>query len=168
MAALRNQRRELFAQAVVKGAKNGVNLTEAYKQAGYRGDDHVAEVGASRLMSTDEVRTRIAELTAPAARKAGLTVERLLDEIERTINDARQAKQHGVVVSCLTLAGRLVGLLRTEVVVGSPSEYAACESMQDVARQYLGDASLSDVLAFCDEWRDALIKAAAERAMPVN
>jgi hypothetical protein len=168
MPALRNQRRELFVQAVVRGAKNGVNLTEAYKAAGYVGTGHVAEVGASRLMSSDEVRARIAELTAPAAKKAGLTLESLLVELETTIADARAAKQHSVVVQSLTLAAKLVGLLRDRVEIGGPGDFDQCNNIDEIARHFLGDAPVDEALALVDSMRDSLLKAASERALLVS
>jgi hypothetical protein len=168
MPALRNQRRELFAQAVIKGARNGVNLTEAYRLAGYRGSGHAAEVGASRLMSSDEVRARIAELTAPAIKKTGLTIESLLSEIEQTIADARAAKQHSVVVASLTLAAKLVGLLRDRVEIGGVGEFDRCEDINEIAARYLDDQPLDEVLRGIDEMRDAIIRAAADRARVVS
>jgi hypothetical protein len=171
MPPLRNQRRELFCQNVVKNAKNGMNLTEAYRASGYRGEGHVAEVGGSRLMSNVEVRMRVNELTRPAVAKARITVESLLAELETTIVDARGAKQHSVVVRSLELAAKLVGLLRDRVEVGSPSEFAGLETSEQIYRAIVDEVFDGDpgaALAALDEMRVGIEACAADRARDVR
>ena len=75
MAILQNARHERFAQNLVKG----MSATEAYEKARYKPNDQ----NAARLTRNDEVRTRVAELMAPAVEATQATVERVLKEMVR-------------------------------------------------------------------------------------
>ncbi|MEH2546794.1 hypothetical protein V1283_003439 [Bradyrhizobium sp. AZCC 2262] len=150
MAILKRPRREKFAQNIIKGLKAGGSYTDAYLQAGYRGDGHTAEVGASRLMSQDEIRNRIDELTRPAVRKVGVTVASLLAELATTIEDARRAKQHGTVVAALTLSAKLVGLLKDQVEVGGPGSFDRPSTIEEMIAE-LGNGDAATTLLMIDE-----------------
>ncbi len=56
-----------------------ISATEAYAKAGYK----PSEAHASRLAGYGKVRTRVAELMAPAVAATELTVERVLRELTR-------------------------------------------------------------------------------------
>ena len=75
MAILKNARHELFAQNLAKG----MSATEAYAKVGYK----PSEAHASRLAGYGKVRTRVAELMAPAVEATQATVERVLKEMVR-------------------------------------------------------------------------------------
>ncbi len=75
MAILKNTRHEKFAQYIAKG----MSATEAYAKAGYK----PSEAHASRLAGYGKVRTRIADLMAPAVEATQATVERVLKEMVR-------------------------------------------------------------------------------------
>ncbi len=155
MPILKNSRRELFAQNVIKGARNGWSQAEVYLRSGYKARGHAAEVAASRLLKFDEVRMRVDELMRPAIRKSRITIESLLAELETTIADARKAKQHSVVVRSLELAARLAGLLREKIEVGSPDEFAACATKEQVVDKLIADAGSPAVLI--DELHEIII-----------
>ncbi len=79
MAILKNARHELFAQNLAKG----MSATEAYAKVGYK----PSEAHASRLAGYGKVRTRVAELMAPAIEATEATVERV--QLERAYRDAK-------------------------------------------------------------------------------
>jgi phage terminase small subunit len=110
-------RPELFVQTLVRGAKHGISARQAYIAAGYTARDGSADACASKLLKTDKVKQRMEEITRPAVRKTQVSVESLLNELSQTIEDARSAKQHGVVIAALTLSAKLVGLLRERIDV---------------------------------------------------
>jgi hypothetical protein len=168
MAPLRNQRHELFVQHLVRNAKNGMNVTQAYIAAGYAGRGHAAEVGGSRLMRNAEVRKRIDALTAPAARRAKVTAESLLDELQTTISDAREAKQHNVVVGSLTLAAKLAGLLRERIEVSHAGPYGDCESLDDCIDRLLETTTPGEALADLAEIIAAIEARAAVEAIVIE
>jgi|SRR5882672_186907 len=169
MPALLNQRRETFCRKIIEAAKRGLPQTWAYEQSGYKGTGHTAEMAASRLMSFDEIRTRIAELGAPAVRKTRVSIESLLNELETTIADARTAKQHGVVIQALTLSAKLVGLLRERIEVGTPQDYAALQG-DDIVSYWLENMAEepADALAILDAMRAGLLDKMARGAVLVD
>lgn len=86
MPVLPNPRQEKFAQELAKGA----SVSDAYEKAGFKRHRQ----NASRLMSNDDVRARVDELTAAAAEKAVLTKAWV---IERLMTNAERALQHEAV-----------------------------------------------------------------------
>jgi hypothetical protein len=164
MPVLKNPRHELLCQLVPQGAKNGWSQATIYQKAGYRATGHSAEMAASRLMKKDEIRNRINELTAPAARRAGVTTESLLNELETTINDARSDGQHSVVVNALTLSAKLVGLLRDRVEVGTPGSFDACTTEADVVAAFLDGQTVDEALGTLDEMKALIVDYVANHA----
>ena len=75
MAILKNARHEKFAQNLARG----MSATKAYAKVGYK----PSEAHASRLAGYGKVRTRVAELMAPAIEATEATVERVLKEMVR-------------------------------------------------------------------------------------
>lgn len=70
---LKNEKRELFAQELAKGATQ----EDAYRAAGYAGD----KTAACRAAAFADVRGRVEEIQARAAAKAEVTIERVLREL---------------------------------------------------------------------------------------
>lgn len=93
MPELRNRKWENFAQIVVRGAAQGLSQAQMYKLAGYRADGHAAEVAASRLLNNVEIQRRIAEIGAPAAKKAAITAESLIADFDDVIAGASRKDQ---------------------------------------------------------------------------
>lgn len=84
MPPLKNARHELFAQEVAKGNV----LERAYELAGYE----PSAKNAQRLRKNEGVSTRIEEILSQAAEKAGVTVERVLNELAKIgFSDIRKA-----------------------------------------------------------------------------
>jgi phage terminase small subunit len=75
MPALRNPKRELFA---IKRSE-GLSAVKAFEAAGYRPHRQ----NAARLSANDDVRRRVGELQAPAIAAAGVSAQRIIDELAR-------------------------------------------------------------------------------------
>lgn len=69
MPALKNPRREKFAQAVAAGT----DINAAYQQAGYRSQGRAAATSAARLANDSEIARRITELAAGETQFKGLS-----------------------------------------------------------------------------------------------
>jgi phage terminase small subunit len=110
VAPLKNQRHELFAQAIAKGE----TVTRSYEDAGYAPDDG----HASRLAGDGRIKERVAELQNRSAAKVEITLEKLLRDLEETKTAAKRDRQHGAAARCTELQAKLSGLLteRREVV----------------------------------------------------
>lgn len=84
-----------------------MNATEAYATAGYKGD----RTAASRLSTNVNVAQRVAELQGRAAKKAEVTLESLLNELEEARTLAMGEKQSSAAVSATMGKAKLTGLL---------------------------------------------------------
>ncbi|AWM07728.1 terminase small subunit [Bradyrhizobium symbiodeficiens] len=167
MAPLKNLKHERFIHLLLEGSKHGWNAAEAYRRV-YGAEGHVAESAASRLLKNVEVQARLAELAAPQERKARVTVQSLLGELQTTIADARQAKQHSVVVQSLALAAKLCGMLTDRIEVGAPGEFGTCKTGEEVVDLLLEEQSPQATLAQLDELRELILARAAAGARVVE
>jgi len=79
MPVLKNARHEKFAQAVAKGK----TITEAYVEAGYKGN----RKAASNLWTNVDIRSRVDEITGKVNErvidKLAITKERIVDELAK-------------------------------------------------------------------------------------
>lgn len=167
MAALKNKRHEQFAQELVIALKLGGTQGDAYSRAGYSATRNAAEASASRMLSNvkNGIAKRVNELTSNGARRAEVTVETLLDRLERNITNADKAGNHGAVNGSLKLMADLRGLLINKVEVGAPGAFDACNSIEDLVRVFLADQTPSEALAALDEMRGAIEQYAGDRAI---
>ena len=89
MPVLKNPAHERFAQLRAKG----VSASEAYVKAGFKKHDG----NASRLSGNEKVQARVNELIAKGAEKAGVTVERIINELAKiAFSDIRRALDWGL------------------------------------------------------------------------
>lgn len=79
MPTLNNSRHERFAQEVAKGQ----SATAAYRAAGYEATGASVGINAGRLLKKANVRARVDEILAEGAERAGVTVQRIVDELAK-------------------------------------------------------------------------------------
>ena len=115
MPILRNQRHELFALEVTKGK----SAARAYEVAGFVPHRQ----NAARLMTNENIRRRVVELQAIAAKRAEVTVESLIDEAEEARLLAIANRNPNAMVSATTLKAKLTGKLVKRLEVGEPNEF---------------------------------------------
>lgn len=90
---LRNARHEAFAQGVAEGKSSRAAYMAAFSKCK---KDVAADASATKLLSRPEVRARIDELISAAAEKAGVTIERVINELARIgFADIRQIVDWG-------------------------------------------------------------------------
>jgi hypothetical protein len=170
MPALKNIRHEAFANLIAQAPKTRMSNAACYREAGYRvAAGPTCDAAASRLLSSDKVQARIAELIQPAVKKARITVESLLSELEATIGAAREAKQFGAVNGSLALIGKLTGLLRDRLEVGQVGEFDGCSSPEEIVDKWISsEGSAQAVLDMIDAVRAHVVERAANEARPIN
>jgi hypothetical protein len=139
MPALKNQKHENFAQLIVHGAAQGLTQAQMYKLAGYRAEGHAAAMAASRLMKNDDIRRRVAEIGAPAARKAAITAESLIEDFDAVIAGASRKDQWSAVNRAIELRGKLKGFLidHARVEIGMPGTFSSLATPQEVVDQMI-------------------------------
>jgi phage terminase small subunit len=75
MPVLKNAKHERFAQALAEGK----TADEAYQLAGYEEN----RGNASRLKSNESIQKRVSEILGQAAKKVGVTAERVIEELSK-------------------------------------------------------------------------------------
>lgn len=101
---LRNQRHEIFCNAIARG----FNQSDSYRQAGYVGTDQVIRSGASQLMDKPAIKARVAELME--ARKGFiLTKDWLIGEMVDVAQATKADSSHSPRIRALELLGREKG-----------------------------------------------------------
>lgn len=146
MPILSNARHELFAQRVAKG----MSATEAYKAAGYDTNGHAAENSASRLMSNDEVKARIAELQAITAKEVTLDRADLLRMMLADRELARENKQGSAAIRASELLGKeLAGMYVDRKEIGGPGDFARLSDgdLRELAAKEAESLGFHDVAA---------------------
>ena len=110
--ALKSVMQEMFTTNIL----SGMFQSEAYQKAGYKANTaaNSLEANASRLISNDNVKIRLAYKRALLAKKADITVESLLLEFEKNKDLARECKQVGAANQALSEQGRLLGLYEAD------------------------------------------------------
>lgn len=102
-------KQEAFARAIVAGS----NQTEAYRKA-YKvrptTKPESVNVSASKLMSDPNVTQRIASLTGQAAKKAQITLESHLEDLQRLRNMAAKSNQWSAAISAEIARGKAAGV----------------------------------------------------------
>ena len=103
-------KQEAFAQAIV----TGINQSDAYRAAYKVRPGTKAEsvnVAASKLMADAKVTQRVAELREPIAKKAQMTLESHLEDLQRLRNMAVKAEQFGAAITAEVARGKAAGIV---------------------------------------------------------
>jgi hypothetical protein len=113
-------RQEQFCQQILSGK----SYAEAYRIA-YGASQSASEANGPRLIRSDRVQARIAQLRADWAAAERVTIPFLTRELFATAAEARAALQHGAAVSAYTTIGKMHGLLtdklQVDVAIRKPS-----------------------------------------------
>jgi hypothetical protein len=133
MPVLKNPRHEKLAQLLAKGTAAGA----AYQQAGYKPD----RGHASRLASNGNIQQRVEELRGAGAKRAEITLQKLIERADELCRGAVAANQYGAAVSALREMGVLSGHRVEKSETDSTHRYVARlpEKSKDVEswiRQY--------------------------------
>jgi hypothetical protein len=169
MPALKNQKHEQFCQLTIRGAKHGWSQAEIYQRAGFAASGHSAEVAASRLMKKPEIRARLSALVEPGVKKAQITVESLLAELETNIIGAATVNQHAAINGSITLMAKLRGLLVDRAEIGGPGEFANLDTREKVIDALIAVCPTpQETLALLDRIHDEVEARAAEMATTVE
>lgn len=102
--------RERFARAVA----SGMNQSDAYRAA-YKVREGTKlssiNVNASKLMADAKVAQRVSEMRLPVAKKAMITLESHLEDLQRLRNMAVKAEQFGAAITAEVARGKAAGIV---------------------------------------------------------
>lgn len=164
MPALKNARHELFCRNLIDGAHRGWSATEAYIRAGYKGEEGVARACASRLLTNENIKRRLAELNAPAVRKTRTTVDSLAQQFDEVFAAAMSNVQLGVAGAAAAAKAKLFGFMRDRLEVGSVGSFDNGTTMPQLIEALLADQSATEALETLDAMREAIELHAATHA----
>jgi phage terminase small subunit len=106
----------MFARELAQGR----TATEAYELAGFRHNRQ----NASRLMSNDDIRARVAELQQDGAQRAAITVALLIGQAEDARKLAMEIKRPAAAVAAIISIAKLAGPYVERKERGAPGEFA--------------------------------------------
>lgn len=131
MAMLKNQKHELFAQAIARGESG----RSAYLASGYNVTETAADACASRLLSSAKVSSRVAELRQrmETVEKTVLTKAWVIEETISLQRAAKAAGAYGPAAKCLELLAREVLAFVERKEVGAPGEFSTLSEDELVA-----------------------------------
>jgi hypothetical protein len=124
-------KQERFCLLIIKGETQ----SKAYVKAGYKiASQRIAEVNASQLMKIPKVQQRLLALRDQNAKKAGISVESITDELMVHNAMAKQLGQISAATGALALAARLHGLLvdqkHVDIVHHKPAKEAVMKDIE--------------------------------------
>jgi hypothetical protein len=161
-------RHEQFVRQYIEGQRFGWSIGDCYQRAGFRSSGHSAEVNASRLLKKADIQARIAELGRAGEERARVTVASLLEDFDAVIHGASRRDQWGAVNRAMELRAKLKGFLVERLEVGPPGSFAECGTDDEIAAKVLDEMPLDQALKANDDLRDALLRVAGNRALPVT
>ena len=100
-----SEQQERFCRYIVEG----MNQTDAYKAAGYKGAYKSLKDNAARLIANDSVAARIAELRKPLALKAAVTAAWLIEQAQEVLVASKEDRAHAASVAAIKELGVLTG-----------------------------------------------------------
>jgi hypothetical protein len=170
MPTLKNIRHEQFAQELVQSQRHGGTRGSAYSRAGYRAEGESAESAAWRLLKNVEngIAARVAEIVGKGAKRAEVTVESLLGELDHVLAGAVDDRQFGAARAAIDSKARLKGLFIDRLEVGGAGSFAACEDTEAVIRQLMAEMTPEAALALTDQMRQAIERYASDHATVVD
>lgn len=170
MGALKNLRHESFAQQLVMAQKFGWTQGAAYSRAGYSAEGMAAEAAASRLLKDvkNGIAGRVQEIVGAGAKRARVTVQDLLADLDRVMSRAETAEQFSAAQQAIVSKAKLLGLMKEKLEISS-GDFSQCETPGQVVDKLLQDLSdLGDPLAALDELREQLVQRLADQARDIT
>lgn len=135
MPALKRHHHELLVQYYIRTGGNGAL---AYRLAAKKcigkplNHKKSPTVCAGRILAYPEVKARLAELQAQMAKRADITVDKILTDYQRALHMAEALEKPADMVSAATAQAKLVGLLRDRVEAGQVGDFDKMDNISDI------------------------------------
>jgi len=162
-------RHETFCRLIAT-PQNGLTAGRAYETAGFKAKARSADSCACEMLTRPNIKLRIAELMAPAAKKVQITRETLSEMFHADRDFARDLNQAGAAHQAAVSIGKLHGVYQEKMAI--EVKVSTAMTGEDVAREYVEGALAADasphaaanILKFCDQVRDAVLAWQARQA----
>ncbi len=147
---------------VAEWMKHG-NASRAYALAGYQPQTQRSlEVASSRLLSHVEVQREITRRKAAMIKRADVTLDKLLQDLQDDRALARKLEQPSAAIAATQLTAKLCGLLIERKESGAPGDFAGAKTEAEVVDQVrteLGDAAANLLISLVKAVADPLVDA---------
>lgn len=150
MGALRRHHHEVLVREFIRTGGNGA---EAYRRAAKvcigkpLKNKHSPKVCAGRILAYPEVKARLQELQAQMAKRADITVDKILSDYQRALNMAEAMEKPADMVAAATSQAKLVGLLRDRVEAGNVGDFDKMDNISDILERVAEEAGPEAALA---------------------
>jgi phage terminase small subunit len=144
MAPLRNPRWEKFCRLIVEGgADTNFMQSNAYREAGYSTKvGNSSEAAASRLIRKYKpIIDRIRELQEAHAKRHGVTVDSLSEELDEARAIAAKNEQASAMVQSTVAKGKLHGKFVERSEIRETTDFSECETTEEIAEALLTQAN---------------------------
>jgi phage terminase small subunit len=177
MPALTHPLREAFCSLYAKGMAQGLSQGTIFLQAGGQASTpHSADVTASRWLKRPDVLARIAELAAPAIKKAEkraqLGTEHFVDKFETIFQGASKDKQFNAATRAAELQARVTGVLIDRVDVNASISVETLTNADDVvaeaAQMIARDCTVAEARMLFDGIIALMERSAADTAQNIT
>jgi terminase small subunit-like protein len=126
MPTLKNSRHELMAQSIA----GGNSVMQAYADAGYKPN----RSNSHRLKENEGIKARVAELQGKAAARTEITVQKLLEDLERIKANAERVGQNSAAAQAVMGQAKLAGLIVERAEITQTSEFQGM-SLDEMRRE---------------------------------
>lgn len=142
------RKQETFIAHYVSAAVS-MNGTEAARRAGYKGNAATLANVAAENLRKPYISEEIDRRMAIALSATGVTVEKVLRDIEGIMTRAMEKKQYASAVRCVELQGKYLGMFSNRIKHSEAIEDISTEKLLELIREIAqaGDIDLLDLLA---------------------
>lgn len=151
MAKLKNVRHERFTHEYILC---GGNATEAYRRtweafpnAKPITNPNSWKVIACQVSNRPEVKSRIMEKAEKMAKKADITMDKVLSDLQEALNMARLHAKPSDMISASMAQAKIVGLLRDRVETGNVGDFDGMENVSEILEKVAQEAGPEAALA---------------------
>ncbi len=150
MPVLQRTHHELLVRELIK---NGGNKAEAYRTVAKRfpgkplKNKYSPAVCACRILSYPEVKARYRELQEQMAKRADITIDKILTDYQLALNLAKSQEKPADIVNAATAQAKLVGLLRDRVEHGEVGDFGDMENIQEILEAVASEKGVDAAIA---------------------
>ncbi len=151
MARLRNVRHERFAHEYIL---TGNNATEAYRRtwAAFPNAKPITHPRSFNVIGCQTkkrpgVMRRVEELRDKMAKKADITMDKVLTDLQEALNMARLHAKPSDMISASMSQAKIVGLLRDRIETGDVGSFDGMEDISEILEKVGQDAGPEAALA---------------------
>lgn len=119
-----------------------MNGTEAARRAGYKGNDRTLAAVAIENLGKPMIRQEIDRQVAEATAAAGVTIEKILWELQVTYARASEAGKYSAAVRCLELQGKYLKMFSDRIEHVQSIDSASIEELVELLREIVEEGGI--------------------------